>query len=315
MEAPASEGAQRDRAVLVALYAATGGARWTIHTNWLSTAPIGAWHGVTTDANGRVTRLELDDNNLWGILPAALGRLEHLQRLELSENGLTGPLPAALGRLSCLTELKLWNNGLTGLLPVELGQLSRLKQLWLSENCLTGLLPAELGRLGNLKRLDLSENDLAGFIPAELGQLDNLQRLWLAGNRLKELRPQQDRAVLVALYHATGGAQWMRNASWLSDAPLGSWHGVSTDANGRVTELSLSENNLTGTLPAELGQLGKLEELDLSKNNLRGPLPLSLTGLTALVELHFDNTELCAPRDRAFQEWLGGMSDVSGANC
>ena len=95
--------------------------------------------------------------------------------------------------------------------------------------------------------------------------MDNLQRLWLAGNRLTEMRPQQDRAVLVALYEATDGAQWSKNASWLSDAPLGSWHGVSTDANGRVTELDLSENNLTGALPAELGQLGNLEELDLSE--------------------------------------------------
>ena len=37
-----------DRAALVALYNATGGASWRFSTNWLSDRPLGAWHGVTT---------------------------------------------------------------------------------------------------------------------------------------------------------------------------------------------------------------------------------------------------------------------------
>ena len=48
-----------DRAALVALYKATGGANWTNNTNWLTNAPIGQWQGVTTDSQGRVTELNL----------------------------------------------------------------------------------------------------------------------------------------------------------------------------------------------------------------------------------------------------------------
>ena len=46
---------------------------------------------------------------------------------------------------------------------------------------------------------------------------------------------QRDRAALVALYEATDGANWDDHTGWLSDAPLGDWYGVTTDAEGRVT--------------------------------------------------------------------------------
>ena len=47
-----------DQAVLVALYEATDGDHWTNNTHWLSEKPLEDWFGVTTDENGRVTRLD-----------------------------------------------------------------------------------------------------------------------------------------------------------------------------------------------------------------------------------------------------------------
>ena len=55
-----------------------------------------------------------------------------------------------------------------------------------------------------------------------------------------------DRAALVALYNATGGANWGNNRKWLSNAPMGEWHGVTTVSDGRVTHLNLDSNHLTG---------------------------------------------------------------------
>lgn len=51
-----------DRAALVALYEATGGDNWSDKRKWLSPEPLLAWHGVTTNRNGRVTLLNLSDN-------------------------------------------------------------------------------------------------------------------------------------------------------------------------------------------------------------------------------------------------------------
>ena len=70
-----------ERAALVALYNATEGGSWTTRTNWLSDRPIGEWHGVTTDGDGRVTALELHDNQLTGAIPPELGRLSNLTGL------------------------------------------------------------------------------------------------------------------------------------------------------------------------------------------------------------------------------------------
>ena len=58
---PTPTGPEIDRAALVALYNATDGANWYFNTNWLSDEPIGEWHGVTTNSDGRVSAL-----NLWG---------------------------------------------------------------------------------------------------------------------------------------------------------------------------------------------------------------------------------------------------------
>ena len=51
----AQTGVDTDRAALEAFYDATGGASWTNNTNWKTAAPLDEWHGVTTDAAGRVT--------------------------------------------------------------------------------------------------------------------------------------------------------------------------------------------------------------------------------------------------------------------
>ena len=83
-DAIAQPGVSADRAALVALYNATGGENWTRKTNWSSSVPVGEWSGVTTDGDGRVTRLNLNNRNLTGPLPPELGTMAHLTGLFLS---------------------------------------------------------------------------------------------------------------------------------------------------------------------------------------------------------------------------------------
>ena len=90
----------------------------------------------------------------------------------------------------------------------------------------------------------------------------------LTGTIPPEVAPAQDRAALRVFYNATGGANWADNTAWLSNAPLSAWHGVITDANGRVTSLSLSANGLTGTIPPELENLDQLQVFDIRNTGL-----------------------------------------------
>ena len=127
-----------DRAALVALYDATGGANWTNSTNWLSSEPLSSWSQVLTDTNGRVTLLSLASNGLSGAIPEELGDLTRLRILNLAENALSGEIPSSLGNLASLERLALNKNGLSGAIPSSLGDLTRLEILWLDSNGLSG---------------------------------------------------------------------------------------------------------------------------------------------------------------------------------
>ena len=76
-----------------------------------------------------------------------------------------------------------------------------------------------------------------------------------------------DREALLALYESTAGASWTSSDKWLSDSPVGEWHGVSADASGRVTDLTLQDNNLRGQIPPELKKLSMLQHLNLAEND------------------------------------------------
>ncbi|MCH7676239.1 hypothetical protein IH879_14990 [candidate division KSB1 bacterium] len=61
--------------------------------------------------------------------------------------------------------------------------------------------------------------------------------------------PAQDSLALVALYDSTDGANWTDNTRWLT-ASVSTWFGV-TVSGGRVTDVSLSSNNLNGHIPQD----------------------------------------------------------------
>ena len=167
--------AERERAVLVALYEATAGSDWTDSTGWLSDAPVGEWHGVTVDDDGLVTQLSLLENGLTGQIPASLGELYNLRHLDLGQNQLSDELPSTVGNLSGLVRLDLAQNQLSGEVPAELGKLESLN---LGNNDLTGTVPPELAELTNLGALLLLRNNqFTGDIPQELQGLATVHDL------------------------------------------------------------------------------------------------------------------------------------------
>ena len=295
-----------DREILEIFYEATGGPNWVHNDNWLTDAPLGQWYGVEVDNRGRVTELYFRLNGLTGRLPPELGDLANLRSLFIWLDGtigsippelgnlanlrylwlmgrtshLTGSIPPELGNLASLQLLELWNNKLTGPIPPELGGLTDLRYLRLDQNQLTGSIPPELGRLANLNSLHLSTNELTGPIPSELGRLADLRDLSLTSNRL------------------TG--------------PIPSELGRLANLNG----LYLGDNGLAGPVPPVLGGLRNLRHLALQTNaNLSGALPASLTNLASLETLQAHDTDLCAPSDAGFLNWLERVANRRVALC
>ena len=233
-------------------------------------------------------------------LPPELGKLASLSEMHLGGNRLSGTIPPELGSLNNLTALGLDLNELSGGIPPELGDLNSLELLYLNENALlTGPLPLALARLSVLQAFLYQETDLC--VPRDEGF-----RAWLGSIPHHEGTnvdcPATDRAALVALYEETRGADWTNRANWLTDAPIGDWHGVDTDATGRVTRLSLRGNNLSGEMPAELGSLDYLSQLELDNNKLTGSIPATIGQLANLEHLWLYNNALSGPIPAEFGE-------------
>ena len=285
-----------DRAALVALYNATGGPNWRINRNWLSAAPLDQWYGVRTDANGRVTELDLYFNGLTGEIPAAIANLTNLTVLILNGNELTGEIPAELGSLSNLTFLTLGGNQLTGEIPAELANLTDVTWFELDGNELTGEIPPQLGSLRRLDHLALSENRLTGRIPAELEALSNLTSLELDGNRLTGRIPPQ-----------LGN---LSNLTWLS-LDENQLTGAIPPALGDLSNLIwlfLYDNRLSGNMPPELGDLANLAELRLHRNQISGMIPPELGNLTNLELLFLSRNQLRG----AIPPELGNLNNLNG---
>lgn len=243
-------------------------ANWTMEK---SSTVCSTWKGVTCNAMGQVTGLELQDLALNGTITPRIGDLVHLSLLNLSTSSFSGPLPSQLtsgcqnlsivdlsynsldGEISPqffilpkLAFLRLSYNNFSGYLPEVVGCQS-LSVLWIEYTGISGPIPSSLSRCQKLTVLLLVNNQLNGSIPASLGELQQLQALYLKNNRLTGLIPPS-----------------LGNCSSLTDLLLGS------DGSGF--------NDLTGTIPEEFGNLSLLIQLGLEYNwKLTGPVIGSLS--------------------------------------
>ena len=73
-----------------------------------------------------------------------------------------------------------------------------------------------------------------------------------------------------------------------------------------LTQLTLNNNQLTGEIPAELGRLSNLTTLRLENNGLTGAIPAALGNLAKLTELTLNTNRLTGPVPLE----LGGLSNL-----
>ncbi len=298
-----------DWTALKALSVSTDGDNWTNNAGWeeiTGNAPtancnLGNLHGVSLNANGRVDRLILHNNELNGNIPSELGNLNNLIFLQLNNNQLTGIIPANLGNLTNLIELFLHDNQLTGNIPAELGNLSNLTKLYLSTNELVGNIPPELRSLSNLTHLYLHTNQLVGNIPAELGSLSNLTHFILYANQLTGI-PSELGNLNNLLFLQLNNNQ----LTGIIPANLGNLT--------NLIELFLHDNQLSGNIPAELGNLSNLTKLYLSTNELTGNIPPELGSLGNLIHIYLHTNQLSGCYPDSFTSFCGQFTNSGISN-
>ena len=171
---------EQDSLALVAFYNSTNGPGWEHNDNWLSANPVSTWFGVAV-SGGRVTELNLYNNQLSGTIPSQIGDLTNLRHLYLEENQLNGSIPQQIGNLTNLVSLGLSRNQLSGSIPSQIGNLTNLISSSLSDNQLSGAIPPQIGNLTNLLGLYFYNNQLSDL--PDLSHLSSLDELYAQRNR------------------------------------------------------------------------------------------------------------------------------------
>ncbi|MDQ1355380.1 MAG: hypothetical protein QG657_5690, partial [Acidobacteriota bacterium] len=129
--------------------------------------------------------------------------------------------------------------------------------------------------------------------------------------------PALERAALIALYNATNGDSWTNNSGWKTP-PLDTdgfampgaesgWYGITVLADS-VNKIELRNNQLSGSIPSELGNLSNLDSLYLDNNQLSGSIPSEFGNLSNLKWLWMSGNQLGGN----IPSQLGNLSNLLG---
>ncbi|XP_066336586.1 receptor-like protein EIX2 [Miscanthus floridulus] len=270
-------------------------------------------YGQFPDALGDMTSLQVldlsynyclydyhdDDKNMRSMI-TNIKNLCNLEVLNLEYTLLYGDVAELFRNLpQCspnkLQELDLGWNHLTGMVPRWMGQFMSLVVLDLGSNYITGHVPYEIGKLSNLTHLDLSINKLDGTITEEhFASARSLQYIDLSYNALKiEISSDwQPPSTLEYVNFASCQMgplfpvwlQWNMSITYLDISSAGiadrlpQWF---SDGFSNVEFMNISNNQLNGTLPADMGSMSLLQ-LYLSSNKLTGQIPTLPPNITWL---------------------------------
>ncbi|XP_027362458.1 probable LRR receptor-like serine/threonine-protein kinase At3g47570 [Abrus precatorius] len=254
----------------------------------------------------KLHHLSLCNNSFSGSIPKSLSKLLELETLDLSFNFVDGNIPPELGRLHNLTVLDLAHNQLSGDIPSSIFNISTLQELDFSYNYLSGSIPQEVGDLRQLRSINVSKNKLYGSIPSSLFNVPTLQEIQLFYNNLSGSLPSDMCHGLPMLEELdlSGNAIYSQIPSSLHQCKelkylkmiSNRFYGHLPNDIGRLSmleELDFSNNNLTGTIPFEMGDyLRKLEKLHLQGNRLRGSIPTNIFNISRLQSLSLSNNQL-----------------------
>ncbi|KAM3327881.1 hypothetical protein P3S68_033343 [Capsicum galapagoense] len=236
---------------------------------------------VIADYNSAWRSLEvyLDGNAFAGSLQ--LPFLPNLKAFDISNNKIRGPLPPNIGSIfPNLVISTMSNNMLEGMLPSSFSDMKNLECLDLSYNKLNGELPIELAREGSkLYLLRLSNNMLKGEIFPVSGNINNFQYLYLDGNNFSGPIPQKLSTTPLQTLDLSYNNLSGNIPAWLGNI-------------SSLTSLALSKNHLKGHIPPDYCRLERLEVLDLSENNLVGVIPACFSAFRELQRVYLGKNKL-----------------------
>ncbi|XP_065011583.1 receptor-like protein EIX1 [Musa acuminata AAA Group] len=241
--------------------------------------------------------VNLANNKLRGKIPDSIGNLGNLQFLHLNNNSLFGRIPSSLKNCSRLAVIDLGNNKFSGSIPAWIGQsLRNLQVLLLRSNMFSGHIPLQLGRSSNLQIIDLSNNRLSGSVPHSFG---NFSAMISASKSMASTVSNIMNFVLSSFVASES----------ISLVTKGDEFSFSTILRF-VKSIDLSNNDLSGVIPPEIGSLFALQTLNLSRNSFEGMIPKTMGDMKSLETLDLSFNKISGVIPQSFST-LNSLSHLN----
>lgn len=202
--------------------------------------------------------------------------------LDLSNNILNGSFNNYLLEIPNLIVLDLNSNYLTGAFPTRYLENNELQYLSLHDNGISGTISDRIGFLNNLRHLDISANLIEGTLPDTIQLLNKMVSLTTSGNKFN--RQRLDETYFTSMSELQDLS--MKENQFSGSLPE-NFAGLS-----KLRMLDLDRNDLIGTIPSQYGMLEKLTILQLNRNQLSGTVPSELSRLDKLQVLLLDGNDL-----------------------
>ncbi|XP_054817516.1 receptor-like protein 15 [Prosopis cineraria] len=244
--------------------------------------------------------LDLSQNRFNGTLPSCLN-MPSLRYLHLRGNYFLGPVPFVLAKSPLLLTLDLTTNRFSSQIPRWLKSMSNLRVLLLKGNELEGSIPLDVCNLKNISILDLSQNKLSGGIPYCLDNITFRRTDAMAGTTIgKYFVPWTTKGPIFVFNYSSGELdqkESIRNFTWYEEQEVNFMSKSRYESyEGNVLELmsglDLSDNQLTGEIPLQIGYLNTVHALNLSNNYLTGSIPETFSDLNQIESLDLSYNKL-----------------------
>lgn len=302
---------QGDFEALQDIYQQMNGSIWDENTGWQDMTPesMNQAYGIEVNANRRVTRVDLENNNLHGGLPDSIGNLNNIQYFSIKRNPVYSRVPQSIENWADVEYIMLsGREGVPGRNPHP------GKTYGWGIAKYYGTLPDVFDKMPKLKVIDFFWNkDMEEQpYPSTLYQHDTITHILLSGNQFTgELEDNFNLPELDVMHLGDNKLEGELPSTLSKSTKMRKLHIHYSDWSARNSATTF----FSGTIPPEYAKLTNMEFLYLGHQELEGKIPeFMFQNWTGLRELGVSHNNFYGPVPKELGKFDLIILDLAGNN-